>query len=188
MKCKIDGCNRDSVYLKQRVCQKHYFRFMRYGKYDLTMKPRKYRIIHSSGYHMIYEPKHPLAQSNGYVYEHRKIIFEKYGHELPNCQLCGKATSWKPYFTHIDHINKDPSDNREGNLRVLCNACNSQRDVDVLQRKNVTTINYNGESKSAFQWAKHPDAQRCGSAILRKIRNGCTPYEAIFSANKTHPK
>ena len=35
MKCKIDGCTQNARYKKDQVCQKHYFRFMRYGTYEL---------------------------------------------------------------------------------------------------------------------------------------------------------
>ena len=64
----------------------HYFRKMRTGSLDLIRvrggakrcsgsSNRKYRRISSNGYHLIYEPKHELAQNSGYVYEHRFVLF-----------------------------------------------------------------------------------------------------------------
>lgn len=188
MKCKIDGCERDAMYKKKMVCQKHYFRFMRYGTYELTKKPRKYRYTHSSGYQLIYEPTHPLCNSTGYVYEHRKVVYGIYGDCIPNCQICGRNTSWEPYTTHVDHINRDKSDNRPSNLRVLCNACNSFRDNDFSNRVGVFTIDIDGIKKTAYQWAATDGATHTGSSIKRRISKGIKPKEAVFGENKTHPK
>lgn len=188
MKCKINGCERDAMYVAQQVCQKHYFRFMRYGTYELTAPPARYRYTHSSGYQLIHEPSHPLANSTGYVYEHRKIMYEKYGDNLPDCELCGKATSWEPYTTHIDHINKDKSDNREENLRVLCNPCNSQRDVNHADRGGVIVLEIGGIRKTANQWSKDKNANHTYRSIVRRFLSGMSAQEAVFGENKTHPK
>lgn len=188
MKCKIDGCDRAADYIKDQVCQKHYFRFMRYGTYELTMKPRKARRVHSAGYICLFIPDHPLANSTGEVYEHRKVIYDKYGDEIPDCQLCGKETSWHPYTTHIDHINRNKSDNMECNLRVLCNYCNSQRDVNVLDRPGVVGIDIDGVTRTAWEWAKVDGANHGGASIRRRYLSGMSGMESVFGRNKTHPK
>ena len=85
MKCKVDGCERNADYQSQQVCQKHYFRFMRNGHYDLKTvdernpynRSRKYRTQNPAGYQKIYEPNHPLAQKGGDVYEHRFVEFDQ---------------------------------------------------------------------------------------------------------------
>jgi len=188
MKCKIDGCERECMYAAQQVCQKHYFRFMRYGTYDLTMKPRKLKRNHSAGYVCLFMPEHPLANSTGEVYEHRYVMYEKYGSNTPPCELCGTSTDWNPYTTHVDHINKIKSDNRPENLRILCNACNSQRDINPADRDSVFTITINGEKKTAYSWAKTEGAQHSGSSIKRRFNSGMDGYESVFGKNKTHPK
>lgn len=188
MKCKIEGCERDCRYLAQQVCQKHYFRFMRYGTYDLTMKPRKERRVHSAGYICLFLPDHPLANSTGDVYEHRFVMYKKYGENIPPCEICGASTSWHPYTTHIDHINKVKDDNREENLRVLCNACNSKRDLNAVDRKNVFSITINGVKKTAYQWAQTEGANHSGSSIKRRFLSGIDAYECVFGKNKTHPR
>lgn len=188
MKCKVEGCERECMYQAQQVCQKHYFRFMRYGTYDLTMKPRKKRRSHSAGYICLFIPEHPLANSNGEVYEHRFVVYEKYGNEIPPCELCGAATSWHPYTTHIDHINKIKHDNRPENLRVLCNACNSQRDLNAADRRGVFVIEIGGVKKTAYQWAAVDGANHSGSSIKRRFLSGLGAYESVFGKNKTHPK
>ena len=192
MKCKIDDCCKDAMYLGIGVCQMHYFRMMRTGSYDLKkrvyeMKPRK-KVVQSAGYILIYDPDHKLAQKNGYVYEHRKVMYEIYGENTKDCELCGKKTSWDLYTTHIDHINHDKSDNSPDNLRFLCNACNSQRDVNVHDRGGITLININGEVKTAGKWGKHPLSNHTGASIYRRYKNGMDPYECVFGKNITHPK
>lgn len=186
MECKIDGCDNQAMYKKDKVCQKHYFRFMRTGSYHLQKKERAYRRTHSSGYQVLYEPGHPLSSSSGYVYEHRKVIYEKHGEKLPGCEICGKHCDWRPYFTHIDHINRDRSDNRIENLRVLCNNCNSQRDVDIHKRKGITLIKIDGVEKTAYEWASTEGATHTGKSIKERISRGFSAKEAVFGENITH--
>lgn len=44
------------------------------------------------------------------------------------CQLCQCPGEWhnQPLVLIVDHINGDASDNKPGNLRLLCPNCNSQ--------------------------------------------------------------
>jgi len=122
--CKVNGCDNDSAYVKDDVCQMHYFRFMRNGTYD-TVRKRNYRYTNPKGYQAIYEPDHILSQKNGYVYEHRFVMYSVFGDNLPDCALCGKECNWDLYTTHIDHIDEDVTNNKPDNLRSLCNACNT---------------------------------------------------------------
>lgn len=196
MKCKIDGCGSDAAYKEKQVCQKHYFRFMRTGSYEIVKRyvregvatNRKYRSTHSSGYQVLYEPDHCLSNSKGYIYEHRKVIYEKYGESIPDCEMCGKATSWEPYTTHIDHINRDKSDNSIDNLRVLCNGCNSSRDRNYALVDGIFVIEIDGVSKTAYQWAATPGATHAGGSIKRRIADGLSPRDAVFGINMTHGK
>lgn len=84
MKCKIDGCENNATYKSQGVCQKHYFRMMRYGTYEtIRVGNAKKRIVTPNGYVKIYVPNHELADNRGYAFEHRYKLFEKYqGKEL----------------------------------------------------------------------------------------------------------
>lgn len=65
------------MYAAQRVCQKHYFRFMRKGHYDL--EPRSHRIENAAGYQMLWDPKHPLAGKLGYVFKQRAVLYAAIG-------------------------------------------------------------------------------------------------------------
>ncbi|MDQ6191387.1 HNH endonuclease [Klebsiella pneumoniae] len=99
---------------------------MRYGTYELTKRgKRKDRTKNSKGYQMINFPDHPLVMANGFVYEHRKVIYDRYGDTLPPCEICGKEVTWKT--AHIDHIDEVVDNNSDSNLRVLCRACNVMR-------------------------------------------------------------
>ena len=58
-----------------------------------------------TGYIRIYRPKHPLADHQGYVKEHRLIMEEKLGRYLKRNEV-------------IHHINGNKSDNRIENLAL----------------------------------------------------------------------
>jgi hypothetical protein len=63
-----------------------------------------YRVLTRGGYWRIWEPSHPLAARDGYVREHRKVLFDA------GIDLRGLV---------VHHINGDPQDNRLENLQPL---------------------------------------------------------------------
>lgn len=189
MKCKIDGCDRECMYQAQQVCQKHYFRFMRYGTYDLTMKPRKKKRDHSAGYVCIFMPEHPLANSRGDVYEHRVVLYEKYGEKIPPCEICGALTTWSSRNTHVDHINEIKNDNRVDNLRILCNSCNVRRankPENYINKPHTHTFTVGDLSLTATQWARVDGVKVSGSTIVNRRKRGFCDYDCIYMEKKTH--
>lgn len=52
----------------------------------------------------IFEPEHELANADGYVLEHRKVLYDA------GIEVASKM--------HVHHINEDKSDNRLANLAV----------------------------------------------------------------------
>lgn len=181
MNCKIDGCENKIMYKKDMVCQKHYFRFMRYKTYDLT-SVRKYRSQNSAGYQKLYEPNHPLSNSDGYVYEHRKVYYDS-KKNISNCKLCGKEINWKNL--HIDHIDKDVTNNNIENLRPLCRPCNTFRDAD-LNNYGKTILTCDGKSMTPTAWAREDNVLVSANTIRLRYLKGWSDCDCIFKKRTTH--
>lgn len=64
------------------------------------------RRIDKGGYIMVYRPTHPFCTSDGYVREHRLVMEKKLRRYLNTEEV-------------VHHLNKNPSDNRLKNLRLL---------------------------------------------------------------------
>lgn len=189
MKCSIEGCINDAVYLAKCVCQKHYFRFMRYGTYELKRTgTRKYRITNSGGYQKLFKPSHPLATKGGYVYEHRMVVYEKYGVNLPDCELCGKKTNWESCV--IDHKDDDVTNNSIDNLRPVCDWCNTSRGIrkEAYAYYPETSITIDGKTMTANEWSRHPGVVVSRVTIIARKKAGASDYDAVFGKKKTHNK
>lgn len=126
MRCSIENCSRPVMYKARGICQVHYFRFMRNGHYELVRAPRvQFRRVNAVGYVQVYDKGHPLAMVDGFVYEHRAVVYARYGDDLPPCELCGKAINWAT--CHVDHRDDSVDNNESSNLRPLCAGCNTSR-------------------------------------------------------------
>lgn len=193
--CKVDGCDRHATYREQQVCQKHYFRFMRNGHYgfkgfreSLGEKPRcrVQRKTNAKGYILIDAPGHPLSMSDEYVYEHRKVVYDRYGDSLPPCEICGKPTNWKT--CHIDHKDEDITNNDVENLRPLCRPCNTFRgkQTPYAERKRCTPIEYEGEVKTSADWARDPRVSIPAHTIRNRYNRGLPVHDCLFMPKLTH--
>lgn len=185
MKCLVDECDREAQYKSHCLCQKHYFRKLRNGTTDLVRKPPAGRNVTPNGYVRVHVGSHQLNTNNGYIFEHRKVAFEKYGTSLPDCELCGAELNWDT--CHIDHIDNDRQNNAPGNLRPLCRACNTFRDYPSRHSlQGNYCIEHEGQKKTANEWSRHPGVLVSGSTIARRLKSGMTVHEALFSPKKTH--
>ncbi|HAT2163779.1 TPA: HNH endonuclease [Proteus mirabilis] len=184
-KCKVVSCDRQAMYKSQMVCQMHYFRMMRTGSYK--KKGRSLRTHNAKGYQMLYLPDHPLAMKNGYAYEHRVVMHQLHGDNPMNCNKCGKAIDWST--VHVDHINEDVKDNSPENLRFLCNGCNVMRTRKHQKehtKKRRVGITCNGITLTATEWSRMPNVKVSRGTISRRIKNGSSPYDAIYGEKETH--
>lgn len=182
MLCCVAECGREAQYKGKQLCQKHYFRLWRNGHYEKLPTSRQIRRPNAKGYVALFEPTHPLAMKDGYVYEHRKVVFARYGDNLPPCEICGAPTNWAT--CHIDHRDEVVTNNEQANLRPLCRGCNTSR------TERVTTVKYThaGLTMTLAQWAEHPGVT-VGYARLRgRVKSDMPIEEALFAPNKTHPK
>lgn len=185
--CKIEGCDRPAMYAEQQVCQKHYFRFMRNGTYETVRKRRaRLRYQDPAGYWKVFEPSHPLADSTGYVWEHRKIVYDCIGDDVPPCALCGKLLSWANAV--VDHIDEVKWNNDPKNLRPLCHRCNTWRGKRLPSHlhKGNHAITFDGETKTASEWARDPRVKVAHNVISQRKRRGMSDYDALFSPKLTH--
>lgn len=181
MQCKIDECGRDAMYAAQQVCQKHYFRFMRTGSYELGPVTNGEPIVTPNGYVRIYAPEHPLASAGRpRVFEHRVVVYDDVGPGEHPCELCGKVVTWATL--HIDHIDEDRRNNIRTNLRVTCRGCNTSRTT------RGPFYELDGVSKSATQWAAEPGVTVSAHQFKIRLRKGMTVREALFTPNVTHPR
>lgn len=150
-------------------------------------RKRKDRRRHSNGYWLINAPGHFLAASNGYIYEHRKVLFDAVGHSISECDICGKEWAWSDiYGSHVDHIDEDKSNNAVENLRPLCNACNTQRGVRMPEymKKGRTPITYNGKTQTSEEWAREDVAVVPGHTIRSRIKSGWSAELAITKPSR----
>lgn len=185
MQCKVRDCERESMYQTQQVCQKHYFRHMRTGSYELQVRKPKKVVPDRRGYKRIRALSHPLADGSGYVWAHRFIMYAKYGAKPPPCALCGKHVTWKTL--HVDHIDENPANNKAWNLRIACRGCNVKRGRGVeCEYEHHTKVKCLGKAMTITEWSRQPNVHVSPGGIRHRLRKGCTAEEALFSKKKTH--
>lgn len=187
MQCIGDGCEREATYKRLRLCQKHYFRLWRNGSTELKPTSRIMRLIAPNGYAKVFDKDHALADSSGYVFEHRHVMWPIVGPDCRPCELCGKSLSWKT--CHIDHIDNIRLNNNPSNLRVLCCGCNTKRGFTPESYRNRSSyglIEFEGRRDTAEGWAKDPRVSVAGHVIRQRKRRGMSDYDALFMPKLTH--
>ena len=188
MNCCVNGCENEAKYKAACLCQKHYFRKIRYGTTELVRAKARPKItMPGRGYQLVHDPKHPVAHSNGYVYEHRKVAFGIFGLSMCSCTLCGASVNWKT--VHIDHIDNDPRNNQASNLRPLCRSCNVHRSYPERHTfKSNHAITFGDVTLTAQEWARLTGGFLSGATIARRVNSGMSAEAALFTTKATHGK
>ena len=167
--CSVPGCEKPSRNLSGGYCEAHYIRLYRTGK--ILRDP----VVLS-----------PYKDNAGYIKFgserlHRIVWRYHNGTADACCWGCGKALTWGRDF-HIDHIDKDKSNNAIANLRASCIKCNTGR--EGVQSERVLTAR--GRSLNVTNWAREPDVFVTHHTIRRRLSNGMSAEDAIFSPKKTY--
>jgi hypothetical protein len=120
--CAVEGCERRAQ--SRGWCVMHYERWVAHGDLAAT---RVYRVgggprLAENGYVYIFRPEHPLAHADGYVAQHRMVVYDA-GIEVPD-----------GYTVH--HVNHNRVDNRLENLRVMTGSEHASHHIE--ERGTVT--------------------------------------------------
>ena len=132
--CCVDGCDKPARSPGDgSMCEMHYYRKRRTGTTDIIPKNKECNN-HSSGYILSYRNvDHPVATRGGYLYEHRRILFDEIGWGPHKCFWCGRKIDWMPGERNkkgslvVDHFNGNKADNTIKNLLASCHRCNCLR-------------------------------------------------------------
>lgn len=121
--CKGPDCTNKATRISYGLCEQCYYRLRRNGNTD--RRKIKGRYIVGSGYIKILMPNHSLAEKGGHIYEHRMVLYDKYGSDIQECFWCGKSLIWKNI--KCDHLDENKQNNKPENLAISCNECNRAR-------------------------------------------------------------
>ena len=137
LRCFVASCLNSPRDSTSAFCEMHYGRMRRNG----NLKPRevKGRYVNSAGYIRVLAKGHPLADSHGHVYEHRKVLYDS-GISAVQCFWCSAHLGWDTLV--VDHLNENKADNRLENLVAACTPCNRARGafLDMIQRVDNTKL------------------------------------------------
>ena len=115
-------------------------------------------ITRKSRYLRIIDRGHVLAHSDGRVYMHRAVLYDKIGLGEHVCHWCGKQVVWNGKGIQnlvVDHLDFDKWNNKPENLVPSCRICNSERAI----RADFLTHCENGHEWSNDNIYVRPDGK-----------------------------
>ena len=123
--CSTPGCPRRSS-RPAELCEACYVRKRRPGSVKRKTHMRPLNRCEAGGYILVRAREHPLANKDGWVREHRKVLFDAIGDAPHDCVWCGRTLHTWASIT-VDHFDDNKSNNAPVNLLPSCNACNRAR-------------------------------------------------------------
>lgn len=93
---------------------------------------------------------HPLAGPDGWILEHRAILYEKLGPGAQECHWCGRVLHWAPTEPTrgdrlcTDHLDTDSANNAPNNLVASCRNCNGLRNGPRIREGEPHKVRANG--------------------------------------------
>lgn len=111
----------------------HYQRVRVRGTTDAApRKVKKASYVQTGGYICTLAPEHPTAASNGYAYEHRRVLFDAIGPGEHACFWCERVVRWDAERGDrsrlvVDHMDGNKKNNALENLKPSCHRCNATR-------------------------------------------------------------
>jgi len=123
----------------------------------------KGRVMHSGGYLRVYAPSNPMADSIGYVFEHRLVMSEHLGRPLDEHE-------------EVHHRNHIKTDNRLDNLELL--VLGAHQTQHMHERGNVTNqfgtfeLHQTEESRKAAKKAGMRRWREANREHIRAYRDG----------------
>lgn len=131
--CTVEGCKNPRAY-KSGICNACYCRVKRTGTLERRVWKRRYLL--TNGYVGIGGSQHELTSSNGYLLEHRQVLFDAIGYGPHSCHWCAKPVDWvkgplrKGHLDGVlvpDHLDGDKTNNVLANLVPACHRRNLAR-------------------------------------------------------------
>jgi len=128
--CVVEDCENKVRSRTEPFCEMHYGRIRRNG--TIYLKPVNRRRVDKRGYVSLKFSSN-LSQSNGWIYEHRLVLFNKIGSGKHLCHWCGMEVDFDLEYPKdlgalvVDHLDDDKENNSPENLVPSCALCNLKR-------------------------------------------------------------
>lgn len=159
--CSVEGCSR-----RKRArgwCHMHWKRWRRNGDLGQAESTRGNSSIN---YRRIKIPDHPLACSDGWVSEHRAVLYSKVGPGQHPCHWCGKQLTWQRGLAcdaiEADHVDFNIHNNAPDNIVASCHSCNVKRSSINIRPDELHVVFRDGRKARAVQRT----CDTCGSSFL----------------------
>lgn len=184
--CSVDGCAKRRK--SRGYCEMHYYRVRRSGKPPIPEKEKpEFSRLHwdRAGYAITKVAGHPLAMKDGGIRVHRLKVYARLGAGPHPCAICGAERSWRA--AHIDHIDANPENNSDENLRFTCPACNQARGrakVKATHRAKGRQVTAFGRTRSIHEWAEELNIDVV--SLKWRVDNGWDVEKAVSAPRGAH--